>query len=204
MKIGCILLAGGEGSRFGRDKAWIELNGQTLLQRAVSKVGLLASEIIIVTAKGRVLPPLSASVRVSVVYDLVAGRGPLMGIYTGLLNSTFQHNLVMACDMPFVSEKLIEYMVTLVDEYDAVVPVKEEYREPLCAIYSQTCLAVIEDIFNDGATRINDLLNRIKVRFVNKPEIEFFDPELLSFFNINSNDDLIQAEMLSWGKMRDI
>jgi len=164
----------------------------------------LASEIIIVSAEDRVLPPVNASVSINVVHDLVAGQGPLMGIYTGLLNSTFQYNLVVACDMPFVNNGLVEYMADLIDNWDAVVPMKGKYREPLCAIYSQTCLAVIEDIFNNGATRINDLLNRIKVRFVNKPEIEFFDPELLSFFNINSNDDLIQAEMLSWGKMRDI
>jgi molybdopterin-guanine dinucleotide biosynthesis protein A len=204
LNIGSILLAGGKGSRLGRDKAWIELDGKTLLQRAVSNLSFLGSEIIIVTATGRVLPPVVAPVSLKVVNDITAGQGPLVGIYTGLLNSAFQYNLVAACDMPFVNRGLVDYMGSMVQGFDVVIPCIGKLKEPLHAIYSRECLDAIEKLLAQGSLKIDSFLERLKVCYVGEADIERFDPAHLSFFNINNSADLKRAEEISGGDIRDI
>jgi molybdopterin-guanine dinucleotide biosynthesis protein A len=204
LNIGCILLAGGKGSRLGRDKTWIELDGKTLLQRALSNLSYLGSEIVIVTAAGRVLPPFVAPVSLKVVNDVTAGQGPLVGIYTGLLNSAFHYNLVTACDMPFVNRGLVDYMGSLVQSFDVVIPRIGKLQEPLHAIYSKGCLDVIENLLAQGSFKIDSLLKRLNVCYVGEEDIERFDPAHLSFININNSADLKRAEELSRGDIRDI
>jgi molybdopterin-guanine dinucleotide biosynthesis protein A len=204
LNIGCILLAGGKGSRLGRDKTWIELDGKTLLQRALSNLTFLGSEIVIVTAAGRVLPPVATPVSLKVVNDVTAGQGPLVGIYTGLLNSAFQYNLVTACDMPFVNRGLVDYMGSLVQGFDVVIPRIGNLHEPLHAIYSRGCLDAIEHLLAQGSFKIDSLLKRLNVCYVGEEDIERFDPARLSFFNINNSADLKRAEELSRGDIRDI
>jgi molybdopterin-guanine dinucleotide biosynthesis protein A len=201
--IGCILLAGGKGSRFGGDKAGVEFGGQTLLQRAVSNLDALSSEIIIVTAAGRALPELKTAANLRVVNDLTCGQGPLMGIYTGLTHSSFQYNFVVACDMPFIKKELVNYMAGLSAGYDVVMPRVGRLREPLHAIYSCDCLNPIESLLGRGEYKIDSLLNLVKVRFVENAEIAGFDPARSSFFNINRASDLGKAAELLGGECRD-
>ncbi len=163
-------------------------------------MSVFGSEIVIVTAAGRTLPPVKASVGLRVVNDITAGKGPLVGVYTGLLSSAFQYNLVTACDMPFVNRDLVDYMINQVQDNDVVIPCIGKWQEPLHAIYSRKCLDTIENLLAQGARKVNSLLHLSKVRFIEKVEIERFDPEHLSFFNINSMTDLKRAGELSRGK----
>ena len=89
--------------------------------------------------------------------DAWPGRGPLVGIYTGLLNSRSEKNLAVACDMPFLNPRLIR------------------------------------DMLDEGIYSVRELLKRIKVRYLEAEEIDRFDPQHLSFFNINTEDDLKHA-----------
>ncbi len=203
MEIGCVLLAGGKGSRFGGDKVGVEFGGQTLLQRAVSNLGALSSEIIIVTSAGRDLPELKTASNLRVVNDLTCGQGPLMGIYTGLMHSSFRYNFVAACDMPFIKKELVEYMAGLSAGYDVVMPRVERLMEPLHAVYSRDCLGPIESLLGGGEFKIDRLFSLVKVRFVDRAEVERFDPHGSSFFNINRASDLGKAAELLGGDCRD-
>jgi molybdopterin-guanine dinucleotide biosynthesis protein A len=199
LEIGCIVLAGGRGSRFGRDKAWLELKGQNLLQRQVANVGFLADEVIIVAAAGQKLPSLKTGVGLRIVTDIASGHGPLIGIYTGLLNSTSLYNLVLACDMPFINNELIRYMINLATGFDAIVPKWRGWIEPLHAIYSRRCLSAMKNCLTRGELKIDSFLAQVSVRYIDKTEIEPIDPQGLSFYNINTERDLEKAEQLLGG-----
>jgi molybdopterin-guanine dinucleotide biosynthesis protein A len=194
LKTGCIILAGGKGRRFGRDKTWVELKGKSLLQHAVSNVEFLGSEIIIVKAPEAEIPPVSAGVNIKVVQDSVGGKGPLVGMLAGLENSQYHFNLVVACDMPLINQGLINYMAEMATGYDIVVPRKGQYFESLRAIYSRDCIPEIKQVLSRNILKVDELFKKMRTRFITAEEIERFDPDYLSFLNINTPDDFKKAE----------
>lgn len=196
MNISGIVLAGGKGLRLGCYKALVTLNGESLVQRVVSKLSFLNSDIIIVIGKGQQLPQVTGYPKLRIVTDAYASKGPLIGIYTGLLASDSSYNLVVACDMPLLNRDLLRYMVKISAGFDMVIPRVGDMVEPLHAIYSKKCLKVIERMLGEGSLKIDQLLSLVKVRYVEAREIDRFDPEHLSFFNINTEADLNKARGL--------
>jgi len=197
LDISCIVLAGGKGLRLGRDKALETINDRYLLQQVVSRLSFFDSNIIIVTAAKRLFPYLNGYPKIIMVTDTYPGKGPLGGIYTGLVTSDSVYNLVVACDMPFLNQALLRYMIQLSANFDLVVPRWDEMVEPLHAIYSKGCLAPIESLLKQGIMNIAKLFTLVKVRYVEAGEIDRFDPKHLSFFNINTEADLKMARELA-------
>lgn len=187
-----IVLAGGKSLRLGRDKAVDEIGGQSLIQRVIDRLSSLGNEIIVVTSSSDQLPELE----LRRVVDIYPGMGALGGIYSGLKVATSYHSLVVACDMPFLSIALLRYLIELSPGFDIVIPRVGRLVEPLHAIYSKNCLATIEAMMQKGNLKISELLNAVKVRYVEDDEIEKFDPQHMSFFNVNSEADLERARSL--------
>ena len=192
----CIILAGGKSLRLGHDKVLETIGNRNLLQQVISRINSLCRDIIIVTSRERTMPQSISHPGVRIVTDTFPGKGPLGGIYTGLTTSNSVYNLVVACDMPFLNQALLQHMMQLADDFDVVVPRVENTVEPLHAIYSKSCLAPIEDMIKQGNLVINQLLNLVRVRYVDAEEIDRFDPEHLSLFNINTKADLDRAREL--------
>lgn len=197
MEISCIVLAGGKGTRFGRDKIQENIGDRSLLQWVMSGVSCFKSEIIVVTATGKSLPRLDGYPKLRITTDIYPDKSALGGIYTGLAVSGTQYNLVVASDIPFLNQKLLRYMVELAPGYDVVIPRLGEWVEPLHAVYSRSCLAPIEEQVQRGELTLRSLLDRVKVRYVEAGEIDRFDPRHLSFFNINTPADLETARRLA-------
>ena len=197
MDISCIVLAGGKGLRLGRDKALETVNDRYLLQRVVSRLSSFNSNIIIVTAAKRPLPHFNGYPKIIMATDTYPGKGPLGGIYTGLATSDSVYNLVVACDMPFLNQALLRYMIQLSANFDLVVPRWDGMVEPLHAVYSKGCLAPVESLLKQGTLNIAKLFTLVKVRYVEAEEIDRFDPKHLSFFNINTEADLKMARELA-------
>jgi molybdopterin-guanine dinucleotide biosynthesis protein A len=197
LEIGCIVLAGGKGLRLGRDKALETVDGQSLLQRVVTRLGSFSNEIIIVTAEGKSFPQFSHNPSFRVVADAYPGRGALVGLATGLAASKARYNLAVACDMPFLNKTMLRYMLGLKDGFDLVVPRVGGYVEPLHAVYARSCLAPMERLLEQGKMQINALFELVKVRYVEAEELERFDPRRLSFFNVNTSADLEKAQQLA-------
>ncbi len=191
-----IVLAGGKGLRLGRYKALVKLNGESLVQRVVSRLSFLDSDVIIVLAEGQQPPQVNGYPKLRIVADAYPDKGPLVGIYTGLLSSDSPYNLVVACDMPFLNQHLLGYMLQISAGFDVTIPRLGNMVEPLHAVYSKKCLEVIEKLLGKGGLKIDWLLSLVRVRYVEAEEIDSFDPEHLSFFNINTKDDLKMAEGL--------
>jgi molybdenum cofactor guanylyltransferase len=184
-----IVLAGGENRRMGTDKAFLEIAGCPLIERIFRSLKSLSWEIIVVTNT----PDRYASYGVTVVRDFFDKRGPLTGIYSGLQKSNDEYNFVIACDMPFLNTRLMAYMAALADGYDIVVPAIDDLLEPLHAIYRKGIIPVIESRIKKDDQRIRSMFGVLRVRYVQKEQIDCFDPERKSFKNLNTPQDYEEA-----------
>ena len=132
------------------------------------------------------------------VSDLLPDTGPLGGLYTALDYDKHDYTLLLSCDMPFVSQRVLLYLMDAVGTYDVVVPrlSKQTHPEPLRAIYSKRCFSIIEKYIEEGGRRVIGFYSSINVRYVERNEIESVDPGARSFFNANKPADLIEAARL--------
>lgn len=196
MGLSSIVLAGGRSSRFGRNKLLETIGGKSIIERVINRLATLSREVIIVTAHGEEIPCPSDS-KMKTIADVYPGKGPLVGIYSGLIACSNSRAIVVGADMPFLDVKLLRYMSQLSHAFDVVVPRVKDKLEPLCAIYSKNCLGSIEELLKQNELRINKLFDMVKVRYVEEEEIDKFDPEHLSFFNINTRADLERARQIA-------
>lgn len=199
MDISCIILAGGKSTRLGYDKILEKVGNTSLLEQVISRTESLSQGIFIVTAKERTFTRLENLPKVKIVTDIFPGQGSLGGIYTGLVKSNSFYNLVLAADMPFVNVSLLGYMMEVAEGFDFTLPRVNGLFEPLHAIYTKNCIAPIESILNQGNKVIIELFNYVKVRYVEADEVDRFDPQHLSFFNINTKEDLEHARTIATG-----
>jgi molybdopterin-guanine dinucleotide biosynthesis protein A len=195
-----IILAGGKSLRLGRSKALQVIEAKSLIQWVVDRLAILSTEIIIATAHGEAIP-CSSAVRIKTVADIYPGKGPLVGIYSGLIASPSSRAIVVGCDTPFLSISLLEYMTQICSTFDVVVPRIKNELEPLCAVYSKNCSGPIQCLLEQDELQIRKLFSMVKVKYVEEDEINRFDPKHLSFFNINNQDDLERARKLANKKL---
>lgn len=190
MKITGIILAGGKNLRMGKNKALLEVNGERIIARTKKLFLELFDEVLLVT--NSLLDYLDLNLRM--VADLHPGKGALGGIYTGLFHASHSHGFVAACDMPFLNKDLIRHLIDLSPGYDIVIPKTQDGWQPLHAIYSQKCLPFMEDLIRQDNLKIIDFFHRVKKREVLTEEILPFDPNLASFLNVNTPDDLARIK----------
>jgi len=182
--------------RLGREKALERLNKQTLIERTIGCLSPICQTILVVTSQEQFNLIAAAGLKGRVIVDFYPGRGALGGIYTGLASADSFYSLVVGCDMPFLNRDFLRYMIDITPDFDAVVPRIDDMLEPLHAVYSRGCLSPIKELLNQDRLGISPVFNLVKTRYVSKDEITKFDPEYLSFFNINTQDDLKKAEKL--------
>lgn len=180
----------------GRNKLFEVIEGQNLLQRAVNHLSEVSQQIIVVSTERRSLPSFTSPTEIQIVTDIYANKSVLGGLYTGLKHSGSCHSLVIACDMPFLSIPLLRYLISLAPGFDVVVPRLGGLLEPLHAVYSKNCLSPIEEALRQGELKVTAFFPGVKMRYVDGAEMEQFDPQHLSFFNINSEADLKKARAL--------
>jgi len=191
-----IILAGGKSSRLGRSKLLETIEGKSLIQWVVDRLASFSTEIIMATARGEAIP-CSSTVKIKTVADIYLEKGPLGGIHSGLTALPSSQAIVVSCDTPFLSVSLLKYMTQFCPAFDIVVPRIKNKLEPLCAVYARNCLAPIQELLERDERQIRKLFSMVKVKYVEEDEINRFDPEHLSFFNINSQDELDKARNLA-------
>jgi molybdopterin-guanine dinucleotide biosynthesis protein A len=191
-----IVLAGGKSSRLGRDKASEPLLGRPLIQHVIDRLGGLVEEYAVVRARGQQLPEIEAAGSLRIVEDVYPEIGPLGGIYTGLDAIEAPRAVAVGCDMPLLQPALLRELIRLAEAHDLVVPVRKDLPEPLCAVYAKTCLAAIRAQIEAGEYKIARFYDRLTPRYVSPEEWRRFDPEGLSFQNVNRDADLARVESL--------
>jgi molybdopterin-guanine dinucleotide biosynthesis protein A len=187
-----IVLAGGQSSRLGTDKSFINVNGRPLIEQIVVKLARLSDDVTIVTNSPEKYDHLAARL----AGDIYPGKGALGGIYSGLRAAANAYSLVVACDMPFLDLNLLRYMILLARGHDVVIPRIGGLPEPLHAIYSRSCLEPIDRLLARGRLKIIDFFSEVRVRYVEEDEVDIFDPQHLSFFNVNTLSDLEKVKKL--------
>jgi len=184
--------AGGRSSRMGEDKALLQLDGIPLIERLLQRVSGLGDEILITTNR----PQDYQYLGLRMASDPEPGAGALHGLHTALKAARGQTVLVLACDMPFVSRPLLEHMLQLAEAADLVVPRRGGEYEPLHAVYSKGCLPALEAVLQQGEHRMISFFPSLNLHTVEQEEIDRLDPEGLSFFNVNTPEDLRKAERI--------
>ena len=188
-----VALAGGRSKRLGRNKAVEKIGGQSLIERVVDKLSQVTSETVVVVAEESRAADLNLPSWVRTAADLYPGTGSLGGIFTGLSAAKGNYGVVVACDMPFLNVDLIRFMLDIVSDYDAVVPRLQGRPEPLHAVYSKSCVGPIERCLQADQLKIAIFFEQINVAYLEEDDIEAFDPSHLSFFNVNTQEDLDKA-----------
>ncbi len=184
-----VILAGGASRRMGRDKAWLRIEGHTLIGKLISTMEPLFHSMRIITNTPEQFFHLSPSIQT----DLRPGSGPLGGIHTSLADTSRDVVFVTPCDFPFLNRAFICLMAGLLEEHDAVVPWNKGYPVPVCAFYSVRCLPAVEASLNQGELRPMAFLDKIDVRWVNDDEWKHLDPNGLCLTNLNTPEDYRKA-----------
>jgi len=186
-----LILLGGKSSRYGSNKAFVELDGVRLVERVAAVMKSIFQRVILLTNT----PDEYSYLQLPMVEDLIKGLGPMGGIYTGLMTLQDEAGFFVACDMPFLNSKLIRRMVEARGDFDAVVPRMDWMLEPLHALYSKKCLPVIREAIGHDEHQILKCFARMRVRYMDEEELRLWDQDLRSFFNVNKPQDLPEARL---------
>jgi molybdopterin-guanine dinucleotide biosynthesis protein A len=188
------IIAGGRAQRLGGlDKGDLVIGGRRIIDRQLSVLGHVAEHILIVSNDHHRFR--SSGLRVCA--DLMPGAGPLGGLYTALVRSPTARTIVVACDLPFLTVSFLRHLVDRVHGADAAIPRTADGTEPLCAVYSRTCLEPIRARLERGELRVSALGDAIRVNEIGPAELASFDPAGTMFFNVNTPDDYTRASALA-------
>lgn len=183
-----IILAGGKNMRLRSDKMSMRVGGESVFDRMLGLFGRLFDHTILsVAVTTRISSP-----GCEIVEDQFPGS--LGGIYSALSASRTEVAFVAGCDMPFINADLVSYQSEFAWNHDVVIPRGRAGLEPLHAFYSRDCLEPIHARLRENMLTVRGFFDQVRVKEIGLEEIAQFDPEGLSFFNINTQADLIRAE----------
>ena len=191
-----VIQAGGESRRMGQNKALLPFLGQPLIERILERTSGLADEILVTTNN----PDDFRFLGVPLYPDLLPDRGALGGLYTAL--SAASHPLVgiVACDMPFLNPDLLafEREKLMETKADVVIPETGSGLEPFHAVYRRsTCLEPVKSALDAGKWRVDAWFNQIKLLALTSEEMKLYDPDLVSFWNVNTPEDILRAQKMA-------
>ena len=174
-----IVLAGGDSSRMGRDKAMLPVAGKPLIEVIVEQLKLRFDNILISARRADDYRFLG----LEIVPDAAPGQGPLRGIASALPRTKHDLAFVTACDIPRIDLKFVEHLLDLAEGHEVVLPFRPpDLYEPLFAVYRRSVVGPAEEILAAGKRSLLELLDKVRVRRVKIPEG-------LSFGNINTRAD---------------
>ena len=197
-----MILAGGVGSRLGKEKSLIEFDGRPLIQLSVEKLALLVEDVVVV-ARGPEQAGLLEDLipHASIACDSVSGYGPVAGLAAGMGLARNEYALAIGCDLPFLNADVINLLFEQARGWDAAVPMRENGMiEPLHSVYKRDALlSACQKAIEHGERKIRAPLSMLRVKCVSVELLKNLDPELLTFFNLNTREDLDLARSL-WSK----
>ena len=191
-----VIQAGGESRRMGQDKGLLLLLGQPLIARVMARVASLADEVLVTTNH----PEAYRFLGVPLFEDVYPGTGALGGLYTALTVARHPLVAVVACDMPFASPEILAAARErlLEAEVDVVIPQSEDGYEPFHAVYRRDiCLPAVKDALEAGERRLISWFPAVKVATLSAEEASRLDPLKLAFWNLNTPEELQQAEQMA-------
>ena len=189
-----VILAGGLNKRFdGQNKAFIRIGGKRIVDRLLDVYSRLFEQVVLVTND----PAAYVDVDALIVTDHYSVRSSLNGLHAGLFAAAHEHAFFAACDTPFIQGVLIQRLLeSITRKADIVIPSTSAGYEPMFAVYKKTCLQAMVWQLERDQLKIQGLFRKVRLKSVDEAELRKVDPELVSFFNVNTPADLVRAEAL--------
>jgi molybdopterin-guanine dinucleotide biosynthesis protein A len=193
MKVGGIVLCGGQSTRMGRPKAWLPFAGELMLQRVVRLLGTAVRPVVVVAAPEQDVPPLPADV--AIVRDDEKGRGPLQGLAAGLaaLAGQVEAAYLSSCDVPFLQPAFVRRLIELMGDASICVPRVGAYHHPLAAVYRIGVADAVRRLLAENRLRPFFLFEAVATRIVEAQELVDLDPEFATLRNLNTPEDYESA-----------
>ena len=197
-----IILSGGLNRRMGgQNKALLKLDGLSFLEHIVGALNECFGQLLLVTKNHGFYE--SSSLRI--VKDIINVHSPLSGIHAGLVNINSDYGFCTSCDTPLLKTELVRILIDEIDsEYDIIVPSSGSYFQPLCAVYSKRCIPIIESYLKNGNVKTDGIYGLLKVKKVDYEQLQRVDPQLKSFINVNTPDDLRMVRQVLKGSSTEI
>ncbi len=189
-----VILAGGQNSRFsGTNKTMFKIGEKRILDHILEVFREIFNEIILVTND----PLQYLEWDLNIITDIFPVRSSLTGLHAGLFYTTTPYGFFAACDTPFLKKELILSLLdNMENRTDVVIPETAKGLEPLFAIYSEKCLKIIEQQLDKKEFKIRQFIDKVRVKKIPEPELRQNDPDLKSFFNVNTPEDLTMAKRM--------
>ena len=192
MALSAAILAGGQSTRMGQEKGLVELQGRPMVEHVHAALRSLETEIFIVTNQ----PHEYSFLGLRTVSDQDPGRGSLEGLRSALGGARTERVLVVGCDMPFLQPELLQFMSSQSGSWNACVPRFEGRLQPFFAVYDPGCVTVVEESLLADRLEMQTLLEKLQLREIPEPVLRRYDPEGLSFINVNTPEELSRAREL--------
>ncbi|MCX7856456.1 MAG: molybdenum cofactor guanylyltransferase [Deltaproteobacteria bacterium] len=187
MRFSCAILAGGMSRRMGYDKATAKFRGETLITHVYNVAKKVFDDVMIVTSNHSNLK----GIRGRILKDIIFVRSPITGIVTSLIESSTEYTFILACDMPFVTEESMRYVIENLSDEDIVIPKTEKGFEPLHALYKRSCIPFLLRSLYLGKMKIQSIFPYLQVRILEN-NLRFYNGSISVFTNINTKEDLIR------------
>jgi molybdopterin-guanine dinucleotide biosynthesis protein A len=184
------ILAGGQSTRMGRDKSFVELQGKPLIAHVIERVAELSLPITIIANR----PEAYQIFGLPVFTDVLPNHSSLGGLYSAIYHSQTEYILCVACDMPFLNPMLLDHMISISTGYDAVVPIIGEHPQGLHAIYRKTCLAPMIQEVENNRLKIRDFYTLVNTHWIGETTLRQYDQQLKSFVNVNTPEALEEVK----------
>jgi molybdenum cofactor guanylyltransferase len=193
MKVGGIVLCGGQSRRMGRPKAWLPFAGEIMLPRVVRLLSEVVQPIVVVAAPDQNIPPLPDEVLLA--RDEEKGRGPLQGLVTGMaaLKDWVDAAYLSSCDVPFLRPAFVQRLIDLLGEHDVCVPRVGEFHHPLAAVYRLRVVEAVAELLAENRLRPIFLFEAVPTRIVEAAELADVDPAFQTLRNLNTPEDYQKA-----------
>jgi len=191
-----IILSGGLNSRMkGKNKAYLKIGDSRFLDRVTGTLRECFNEILLVTKDPAAYTRVQKDIKIT--KDISDIHSPLSGIHAGLSNMEADYAFCIGCDTPFLKGEVVEILVNEIEpNADVIVPYSGTYFQPLCAIYSKRCAPSIEGQLSKNDLKVDNLFSKIRIKTIPYEIFQQVDEDLISFFNVNSPQDLEYAEQL--------
>jgi molybdopterin-guanine dinucleotide biosynthesis protein A len=196
------VLAGGASSRFGRDKALVRFGAIPLLQEIVQLAQTCTSEVAVVAGAQKYVDLVG---EFEIIEDRWPGEGPLGGIITALqhtaaTNRSAEWNLILSCDMPFLTAEWLQFLVDHArgsdKEIQVILPHSAHGPEPLCACYRTSAAAPLKNVFDRGVRKVTQALKEVRTEVLDESAWKRFDSAGRLFWNMNTPADFEEAQRL--------
>ena len=191
-----IILAGGKSSRMGKNKSFLKIGDETIIERVRYLLQGIFKDVILITND----PDEYKFLGLPMFEDVYKHKGPLAGVHSGLVHSATDINFIISCDIPFMTKEMIKYLVDYRTSKLITIAKADGFIQQLAGKYSKACLNDAEKILKEQLEmerrdeiqqkrrcNVLKLIDRVGAEIIDAEKLSFYNEDL--YFNMNKTED---------------